>query len=441
MTAVCGGQLLAFTVPDPMHKVGCTMTMMSGAASGLSTRIVGLEPVAAKKTPTVAHILPFPGNVVPAVGDSYIINGFPYSGMGFGYNPKSGVLDDKDPTYGPIAFLPNNFKNWNPPGGTNCDYTAPDFQDLLLAFGGPGNASGSFMVPIPSLHRADLIKYWANISDSKNADWKQIPPDLLRQIMFRPSPWDHPTFAASTNPNFNPVWDGVTPNAGQWDVDNDGDGIPDSVWVDLGFPVRNTIDGRPYKPLFAILCLDLDGRLNVNAHGTLAQSLPAYYQPISLPYAGGLPEDASLPSPPKTVFAGSAGSAALSRGQGYGPAEVNLAPLFTNKPGTFANPYSDQSSFNFTEFQYLFGGYNSGNNPQLGRYGESVQPVQSARAGWANNYSPLSWNRWFPYGESYWGVVSGTAVPDAFGSPPDTQGFGAVGLDVAGRPCMFPWAR
>ena len=81
---------------------------------------------------------------------------------------------------------------------------------------------------------------------------------------------DHPNFTGS-NPNFNPFWDGVTAGAGQWDVDNDGDGVPDSVWVDLGMPVRATADGRLYKPLFAILCTDLDGRVNVNAHGCSAQ--------------------------------------------------------------------------------------------------------------------------------------------------------------------------
>ena len=63
----------------------------------------------------------------------------------------------------------------------------------------------------------------------------------------------------------------MTPGA-QWDVDNDGDGVPDSVWVDLGMPVRSTADGHLYKPLFAMLCVDLDGRLNLNAHGCLAQT-------------------------------------------------------------------------------------------------------------------------------------------------------------------------
>ena len=50
----------------------------------------------------------------------------------------------------------------------------------------------------------------------------------------------------------------MVPASSFWDVDQGGDGVPDSVWVDLGLPVRYTTDGRAYRPLTAILCLDLD---------------------------------------------------------------------------------------------------------------------------------------------------------------------------------------
>ena len=101
----------------------------------------------------------------------------------------------------------------------------------------------------------------------------------MRQIMLRPMTTlqsDHPNFTGS-NPQLHRHL-GRHPINGPWDVDNDGDGVPDSVWVDLGIPVRATADGRLYKPLFAILCVDLDGRLNLNAHGMLAQ---ADRQPIT----------------------------------------------------------------------------------------------------------------------------------------------------------------
>ena len=116
----------------------------------------------------------------------------------------------------------------------------------------------------------------------------------------------------------------LPPEQGQWDVDNDGDGVPDSVWVDLGMPVRSTPDGRLYKPLFAILCVDLDGRINLNTAGSLAEVDPGYT-------SGGTGTTAT-----GDVFAGGAvttagGSITLPanypRGLGFGPAEISPAPL------------------------------------------------------------------------------------------------------------------
>jgi hypothetical protein len=43
----------------------------------------------------------------------------------------------------------------------------------------------------------------------------------------------------------------------------------DSVWIDLGVPPKTAANGKRYKPLFAFLVQDLDGRANVNAHGNV----------------------------------------------------------------------------------------------------------------------------------------------------------------------------
>ena len=53
-------------------------------------------------------------------------------------------------------------------------------------------------------------------------------------------------------------------------MDNDGDGKPDSVWLDLGYPARQDSSGRLYKPLFAFMVIGLNGRIPLNTAGNLA---------------------------------------------------------------------------------------------------------------------------------------------------------------------------
>ena len=53
-------------------------------------------------------------------------------------------------------------------------------------------------------------------------------------------------------------------------MDNDGDGITDSVWVDLGYPARRNAQGQLYKPLFAFMVIGLNGRIPLNTAGNLA---------------------------------------------------------------------------------------------------------------------------------------------------------------------------
>jgi hypothetical protein len=470
---VNGGQLIEFTLPptnpdtstfgnatpiDPFHYVGCVLTMLDGPNAGLSTRIVGINPQTLQ-----VQMLAFEGGVPPSAangflnGNHYIVNEFPYSGMGFGFDPAKGALNKSAPNGLPLALLPNAPpSSWGGtkgiiPGGVNSDYTAADYQDPLLALAIP--YQGGIRVPIPSLHRADLI---AHLQQSQSNVLTNAT--LLRQVMFRPNSVDHPNFTGS-NPNFNPLWDGLPTDINgkpvnfAWDVDNDGDGIPDSIWVDLGIPVRSTLDGRTYKPLFAILCLDLDGRLNLNAHGCLAQTNPAYYQPQNIAAYQSLTNPQNQANRPNldvglysatggtTQFAAMVGvnltqaPVVLQRGQGSGPAEVNLLPLFRD---------SATSKFLPADYQALqalmLGSTGSG---WMGRYGPGGNSGMPALPGTISSASAipgsiLAINSAFPYidaqnsvsGKNFWTMPA----LDAYGSPPDPQAFGTVALDTAGRP-------
>jgi hypothetical protein len=453
------GQLFQFPISpgDPLCRTGCVLTMLTGAAAGQSTHIVGTD-----STGKFYQARAFDSYVLPAQGDGYVINGAPFSGAGFGYNSNSGRNDQKvgdliaavqDPklkallgsiTDAEVALLPNlpllvyqNPQNLqsNPPGGANSDYTAVDYQHMLLgAVVSTAMPNGAIDTRIiPSLHRPELVNYW--LKRTSSANWASMAPNLLRKIMLRPNPIDHPSFTGSNPGPFNPI-------TGPWDVDNDGDGAADSVWVDLGLPVRAASDGRLYKPLCAILCLDLDGRLNLNAHGLLAQT--GNPQDANDPYYGGsrtteIP--ATVAQSQGLVFAGgSQGPKPLPRGQGYGTAEINLLPLFADpqNPGQFrVDLYKKLLMGNANlalDGRYADHDPASDNNPLPGR-GRRSDPLR--------NWDPLSCNKWFDYcylkqgpQDNYWGFLNspGNYLLNAWGAPPDPQGYGAVGLDLAGRP-------
>ena len=119
-----------------------------------------------------------------------------------------------------------------------------------------------------------------------------------------------------------------------WDVDNDGDGIPDSIWVDIGLPVRSLPDGRKYRPLVAIHCIDLDGRINLNTAGSVEQLYSAYDSALA---AADYLADNTVYA--QDLTAGSTPSATpdLLRGQGAGTAEISPLPVLYNSSTVYQN--------------------------------------------------------------------------------------------------------
>ena len=75
----------------------------------------------------------------------------------------------------------------NPPGGANSDYTAADFQHMLLAAQVHNAGPPANLQTLPSMHRPALIKYW--ITKRTAATWKDLwskNPSLCRAILLRP---------------------------------------------------------------------------------------------------------------------------------------------------------------------------------------------------------------------------------------------------------------
>ena len=396
----CLGGCVLTDLGNPNYPAG---SPQQSAAAGQSTFIVGVNPSNGNY-----QIAAFDNGATISGSDVCLINGAAFSGPGLGYNPATMTITASN------ALRPGAWHaSINPAAQSfaNTEYTAADYNHMALAAQEAASNGIGLNTPLPSFHRPELIQYGLSQGYA------------LSDVMLRPAQTGGFT---GSNPNFptNGIWDGgVTTNSNgwQWDVDNDGDGIPDSVWIDLGFPVRAAADGRLYKPLFAILCVDLDGRLNANAHGCMAQTVAGNYTGTgaSLSYAA----NSTQGFPPGGAALAGTSTVTLGRGLGYGPAEINLLPLFSGNYSTYSTWLAGSGSY-------------------YGRYGVDGQPgcVTSGTLS-----SPLDWNKWYNYAGNYWSnnyafvPTSGTADAYAFGAagPAGLPGGGArsgrgAGVHVVG---------
>ena len=145
--------------------------------------------------------------------------------------------------------------------GMDEDYDACDLENWFLAI-----QSADGQVIIPSFHRPGIIRY-----DPKNGvnDWARTNPagnwaDSAARIL-RPVAADGHDPATFPDLVPDPATGKIT-----FDVDNDADGVTDSVWLDLGYPARPDASGQLYKPLFAFMVIGLNGRIPLNTAGNLA---------------------------------------------------------------------------------------------------------------------------------------------------------------------------
>ncbi len=216
----------------------------------------------------------------------------------------------------------------------DVDYTAADHNNAFLAYLGTSwnlSTASPTAYPVikPSFHRPEFLR---DKSGDPISDWETLSggagvPSSTRGRLFRPHP-DHLYVPRSgqniTTPirrflnDYNAADAGdiaglstVPPNRGfpftkvpstgpvgamthrkqgvwsllkpsptlavpstmqhEWDVDNNNDGVTDSIWMDLDLPVlARPSDGKTYLPLIAFMVQDLDALLNVNTVGNLS---------------------------------------------------------------------------------------------------------------------------------------------------------------------------
>jgi hypothetical protein len=386
---------------------GRLLTMLEGPAAGITMRIVGYHylpsaPPSNAPYPPVSsgyYQAPYatpPGQAPFAAPESwfelycdkmppgvmqlhedettpFLINGRPFNGLGYVLvNQAIDAMGNqvplprdqwaiRSPTTGNL-FLPNPLLSGvnNDPSGEDEDYDAPDFNNMLLAGRVWNSVQGRWEVVIPSLHRPALFNFMLGSTGIVDPAYVSLTPAERRAASTVRPLMTHADFALG-NPSLHAFLqsgppqgpgnaplavdtngDGIPDTPLVWDVDNDGDGVPDSVWVDLGLPVQTDARGRYFKPLVAILCLDMDGRLNVNAHG----SVEHLRNPAEFPGAVGPNELGAL----TTLLGGF-----VVRGQGYGPADVDLrsvagAEVFfgtTARPGRYGEAFLAGSGYFF----------------------------------------------------------------------------------------------
>ncbi len=249
------GRVFSVAVLDPSTT---SNTSISGQVYGTtSTSLINWTQGAASQLPS-AYLAQSSGNL-PFSLDGRWLRAF--NGPGMGAN----------------AYLGNFRYNGLSPGSMDEDYDACDLENWYLAL---QSADGQVM--IPSFHRPGIIRY-----DLFNGvdDWQRVNFDGPNQTpLFSTSASRilRPCYAdghdSATFPDLKPDpstgkiarYIGTTQVGTGYDVDNDGDGVTDSVWLDLGYPSRRDSRGQLYKPLFAFMVIGLNGRIPLNTAGNLA---------------------------------------------------------------------------------------------------------------------------------------------------------------------------
>ena len=295
------------------------------------------------------------------------LNGIPQNSRGLGYDSTTEQLDETVHTAGlrlgrgfadlPVSLQPNQIRSLLAAGGSLPDksrtpgdfderYDAPDMLNWWLSY---RHADGTV---IPSFHRPAVMNYILNEVDWSSAtdlDYADAVASLARATM-RPIPiaegqLQQGNLTVPASPASNARFTGGNGNFAlrtallmrqangaarlnqlanalitSFDVDNDGDGRPDSVWIDLNLPVITSREGKLLRPMIAVMIEDLGGRLNVNAVGN--SRLVTQF--------GNLRNANAMWAESRDVYQNAANVQSVFRGLGYGPADMMIPTVRYN---------------------------------------------------------------------------------------------------------------
>lgn len=180
----------------------------------------------------------------------------------------------------------------------DVDYTYPDINNPFLAY--KANAlnagGGAFQLIIPSFHRPQYLRnvvandnWYSDASTTTRVsrphkEHLAVATDGVISGQHRFVSVTYPdTTANPIDPFLFPdeipatdwaegIWtgDGITYI---FDVDADGDGIKEAVYIDLDYPAQKRADGTVFVPLFAFTIYDGDGLINLTTSGNLAGNI------------------------------------------------------------------------------------------------------------------------------------------------------------------------
>lgn len=379
---------------------------------------------------------------VASQGHHLHMNGAPRNSPGIGFNGTSIALTATQqlaPATGlgfsdlPRALQPNHLgrlsvkmdlTNDSPTeqqGDFDESYDASDFYNWFLSY---RDTSGTETKVTPSFHRPSVINYLLNHGGFASG----FSSDVVRRnglisiarATFRPLPIHKDMLNGfSLNERFTggnasfilraPIdlisvgeprarlrFDqlakaliGSVDNWNPWDVDNDKDGILDSIWIDLNLPLITSQEGKLLKPLVAVQIEDLSARLNVNAHSN--------YELNHADTSGGTIGRSTWANTRENINNAS-NDRRYFRGVGFGPAEITIPPPVTAstaivnnlqglrteryRPGTNANLAMPAPGREIRDdLDLVFNGYRPPNHSIDSGYGYSVDPFGRSAVG------------------------------------------------------------